>query len=75
MVYFVSNRLANIIKKSDKSVWKWKYGAINKDWEKIGENARSIWQFKNLLRLSNDEEGSLEWWIVEEKGEAGSWQK
>lgn len=43
MVYFVSNRLAHIIKKSDKSVWKWKYGAINKDWEKIGENARSIW--------------------------------
>jgi hypothetical protein len=68
MAYFVSNRLAHIIKKGDKSVWKWKYGSINKEWEKIGENARAIWQFKNLLRLSDDEEDTLEWWITEEQG-------
>ena len=75
LVYFVSNRLVHAIRKNDKSIWKWKYGSLNNEWEKIGDDARSIWQFKNLLRLSNDEEGSLDWWIKEEKELNGEWQK
>jgi len=73
MVYFVSNRLAHVIRK-DRSIWKWKYGSLNNEWEKIGDRARFIWQFKNLLRLSEDEKESLAWWIKEDKESDGEWQ-
>ena len=63
VAFSAQSKLAFIIKKDNKSIWKWNYGTAE-DWAQISANAQYSWLFKNLLKLENDGDGSctLQWW-------------